>query len=402
MRYRVVLLLIGGLLTAGLIPISDSRAAAIYNLGSGGTASVGIAVNASGQVTGYGNPSPNESYRTFLYSNGTRHDLGSLGGEFSFPHSINSLGQIVGDSEISASPADHAFLYSGAPGNGGSMVDLGTLGGSSSYAYDITDGGQIVGYSDTNGNAARHCFSYTGVPGAGGVMKDMGTLGGNDSGGLAVNAAGQIAGWSEISGSHFEHAFLYTSYKSGSFTLRKMFDLGTLGGTDSVAWALNGAGQVAGWSRLANNVASHAFLHRGDPGIGAGHMDDLGTLGGTDSEAYAINLSGQVVGTSDIAGDSATRAFLYTGTPGAGGHMIDLDAWLDANNPTDGAYWTLTGARDITDSGLITGYGTYNDGPGGLSDGTRAFLLDASALVPEPAHLSLLALTAILAPRRRR
>jgi hypothetical protein len=85
--------------------------------------------------------------------------------------------------------------------------------------------------------------------------------------------------------------------------------------------------------------------------------------------------------------------------------MIDLDAWLDATNPTEGAKWTLTEALGLTDGGLITGDGTYNYGPGGLTDGTRAFLLDASALlpVPEPMSLSLLTLVgATLLLRRPR
>jgi hypothetical protein len=106
------------------------------------------------------------------------------------------------------------------------------------------------------------------------------------------------------------------------------------------------------------------------------------------------------VGDSDTG--TAFHAFLYTGTPGSNGQMIDLDAWLDANNPVEGAKWTLTDAYGLTDTGLITGMATYNDGPGGLSDGTRAFLLDASSLVPEPGSLSLLAVAGLALMRRRR
>jgi hypothetical protein len=78
--------------------------------------------------------------------------------------------------------------------------------------------------------------------------------------------------------------------------------------------------------------------------------------------------------------------------------MIDLDAWLDANDPVEGAKWTLTAARGITDTGLITGYGDYNDG---VTSATRAFVLDASALVPEPGSLSLLGLGTMALPGRR-
>jgi hypothetical protein len=100
------------------------------------------------------------------------------------------------------------------------------------------------------------------------------------------------------------------------------------------------------------------------------------------------------------------HAFLYDGTPGSDGHMLDLDTWLDANNPIEGAKWTLSdGFPQISissNTGWITGLGIYDpDGPGGIAAAERAYLLDASSLVPEPAGLTLLAGGALAIRRRR-
>jgi MYXO-CTERM domain-containing protein len=80
--------------------------------------------------------------------------------------------------------------------------------------------------------------------------------------------------------------------------------------------------------------------------------------------------------------------------------MIDLTAWLAANNPAEAAKWTLAYAYGLTDSGLIVGDGFYNDGVPEHT-GDRAFLLDASSLVPEPAGLALGALGSLTLLRRR-
>jgi probable HAF family extracellular repeat protein len=96
-------------------------------------------------------------------------------------------------------------------------------------------------------------------------------------------------------------------------TTYTLTDLGTLGGSESFAYAINEAGQVIGHSYLAGDTAQHAFVWD------AGVMTDLGTFGGSESFAYDINEAGQVVGTADIAEDDFTHAFLWEG-----GVMTDL------------------------------------------------------------------------------
>lgn len=75
-----------------------------------------------------------------------------------------------------------------------------------------------------------------------------------------------------------------------------MIDLGTLGGTSSVAYSVNSKGWVAGAASLPGNTAQHAVLWR------MGRKTDLGTLGGPNSTAYfPLNDRGEVSGFSDTA-----------------------------------------------------------------------------------------------------
>jgi probable HAF family extracellular repeat protein len=369
--------LFAGLVTLALRSSCPAAAVAtIYNLGTlGGTYSSGSAINASGQVTGRSAKPGDTTNDAFLYtgtpgSGGVMLDLVGGSGD-----AINTSGQVAGTREVDVSHL-HAFRYIGTPGSGGTMVDLGTLGGADSGGYGINATGQVTGYSATIGNNAYHAFRYSGTPGSGGAMVDLGTLGGAHSYGYGINTVGQVAGSSTTTGSNTYHAFLYSGMPGSGGA---MVDLGTLDGRSySSGVAINDHGQVAGYC-TDDDDNERAFLYTGIPG-GGGAMADLGDFGGGISRAWDLNANGQVVGYSTTA-DAGTHAFLYVGTPSAGGQMIDLDAWLDANNPTEGAKWTLHAAYGVNDTGMIAGEGNYNDGPGGLNDGTRAFLLDARALL---------------------
>jgi probable HAF family extracellular repeat protein len=365
--------------------LANAAAGDIYNLGTlGGTRSEGWGINDAGQVAGAAYMI-GDTYRAFRYtgtpgSGGAMADLGTLGTGYSLGHGINSSGQVAGTSPAGNNPP-RAFRYSDTPGGaGGAMVDLGTLGGtfSNSFGRAINDAGQVAGYGDPAGGSDYHAFRYTGTPGSGGAMADLGTLGGLESHGWGINNAGQVTGWSQRSDG-LTRAFLYTGTDSGG----TMVALGTLGGLESVGLAINNAGQVTGHSDTAvDPYANRAFRYTPGPG---GGMVDLGTPA---SVGHGINDAGFVVG-------EAGPAMLWQ--IDAANTAVNLDAWLDATNPTLGAHWSLSFpgyASDINNNGLVTGLGYYNDGPGGLDDGYRAYILDASSLVgvPEPASLALLAL----------
>ena len=113
-------------------------------------------------------------------------------------------------------------------------------------------------------------------------------------------------------------------------------DLGTLpGGTQSDAVGLNDNEQVVGYAYTSGGV-QHAFLYSG------GSMQDLGTLGGKQVYANAINDSGQVVGgITSSDGSRFLDAFLYSN-----GAMQDLNTLLPSSSG-----WTLESAQGINDSG---------------------------------------------------
>ena len=112
-----------------------------------------------------------------------------------------------------------------------------------------------------------------------------------------------------------------------------MVNLGSLGGTYSVARDVNESGAVVGTSAVAlGDPAFHAFVWTPRP-----ECVDLGTLGGTNSEAYAVSDTGQVVGRSLTSGDAAWHAFVWTrewrhGGPRPAGRLYGQLAYLMNNS----------------------------------------------------------------------
>jgi probable HAF family extracellular repeat protein len=163
----------------------------------------GAALNESGQVTGT-YVVANVQY-AFLYNGGTTQTLGTLGGESSVGMSINASGQITGWSNTSGFEGQggpDAYLYSN-----GVMQDLGTLpGGTSSYGKAINASGQVTGYAITSTDGADqqyHAFLYSD-----GYMRDLGTLSPGGSWGYAIGSSGEVTGTS-IAASGATHAFLF-------------------------------------------------------------------------------------------------------------------------------------------------------------------------------------------------
>jgi probable HAF family extracellular repeat protein len=179
-----------------------------------------------------------------------------------------------------------------------------------------------------------------------------------------------------------------------------MHDLGLLPGMSySIAYAINAAGQVVGYSTNATTSENEAFIWQPDtPNGSTGTMVELDDLPGAHIPVpFAINSHGVVVGTLSILTPStyvSIGAFIwFPDAPNATtGRMLDLNDLIDDADATD---WTLLSASGINDQGQIVGYGSFDpDGPGGSPAIDRGFLLTPT--VPEPATAALMALGALM------
>jgi probable HAF family extracellular repeat protein len=301
-------------------------------------------------------------------ANGIVRDLGALPGvNQSLPVWISNNGFIVGMSgnglldPLTDFPQLRPVLWD----RDRNIHDLGTFGGNTGWATAVNNRGQVAGYATNTNPEDPDVGSFMNgfLPAGqqvraflwnGGSLRDLGTLGGNDAAAQAINENGEVAGLSytntginETTGLPTVHPFVW---RNGT-----MQDLGSLGGTLAMpgsfsfgpfAKFFNEHGDVAGTSMLPGDEDYHAFVWTN------GRMIDLGTLGGNLSEAFAINDAGQVVGLARTTNmPRSYHPFLWEK-----GQMIDLGV---------AAPCTRGGALTINSRGEIAGgFGGCGPDPG--------------------------------------
>jgi probable HAF family extracellular repeat protein len=284
---------------------------------------------------------------------------------------MNEVGQSAGTVTLFGGRS-HAFLWTPAAG----MLDLGTLvGDADSLGLGMNVKGWVVGYSSHAIPGPIPIFfsrPFLWTPTNG--MVDLGTFGGRQGRAYAVNVSGWVVGGSDIDlFSGRQHAFLWTQADG-------MVDLGTLGGDlSSVAIGVNDNGLIVGNSGTLcdriepcdpANAVPHAFMWTPSSG-----MVPLGTFGGVKSRVRALSANGHVVGDSQ---NSAGKYHAFVWTPENG--MVDLGT-LGGNESS---------AVAVNASGHVVGWSDLADGSrhafwwtqaGGMVDlGTLGFNSSAAAI----------------------
>ena len=141
-------------------------------------------------------------------------------------------------------------------------------------------------------------------------VTELGTFGGTQSIAYGVTDDGVVVGQANLTGDSDTNAFVWT--QAGG-----MADLGTLGGNFSAAYAVSADGSVVvGTAYITGSTGDQPF--RWTP---AGGMVSLGSLGGDFGDALGVSADGSVVvGYSFLAGDTYKRAFVWT----QAGGMVNL------------------------------------------------------------------------------
>jgi probable HAF family extracellular repeat protein len=180
------------------------------------------------------------------------------------------------------------------------------------------------------------------------TITDLGTLGGSFSLAYGINDNGQIDGFSTLPGDAVQHSFLI---EKGT-----MIDLGTLGGPNSESFAnLNNAIQVAGSAETSiSDPNGEDFCSFGTHLICLGFvwqngiMTPLDTLGGSNSQAAAINNQGQVAGYAEtgIADPNcpAPQVLQFRPVVWTTGHIAALPLYAA---DTEGAAFWMNNSHDV-------------------------------------------------------
>lgn len=279
------------------------------------------------------------------------------------PGYINDAGDVVGSTWVNGNSIQ-AFVV-----REGRKTLLDNLGGAWGTAYGIGPAGEVLGWStDAQGTTRAVLWRsptptplrvrgvYSAVVGANlggahvgstwihqvqhairwsrqGRPTDLGSLGGTQAYAAAVNREGIVVGAAALPDGTL-HAFRHDG--------TALQDLGTLvAGRASRATAINRHGETVGIADVSD-TGQRAVRFT------AGRVEDLGTLGGDQARAWAINDRGEIVGEStigDLQHPWRTRAFLVRH-----GVMHNLQALL---LPEEQGRWHLTVATSINNSGQI-------------------------------------------------
>ena len=308
-----------------------------------------LGLNDAGQVVGGAVDFQTGTSQAFLYGNGQMLAVGGprAAGFSSFASAIsNPVGSrgnvnVVGNFTSNSNVDDRlGFIqsYSGLLGQLGTAQRFDVPGGVRVSALGVNQAGQVVGSVLGSGGAPNTTLpdgiqrAY--VRSAAGEVTILRTPLSLRAQAVAINQSGLVAG-TYLQNIGFKQ-------RAAVWEGGVVRDLGTLGGGEARANALNDAGTVVGESQVADTLEFlHAFKFRnGTMTRLAGNLDN-----GQFSSAESINAQEQTLGWFSPGGGGVKRLFLHSDSGGA----VDLNPYILGLSGSE----RFTGAIALNASGQI-------------------------------------------------
>ncbi|WP_310497684.1 PEPxxWA-CTERM sorting domain-containing protein [Sandarakinorhabdus sp.] len=338
----------------------------------------------------------------------------------SVARAISANGQITGEAPIGADAVGNTATNYGSVGNLASTAIPGPAGTTNSFTRGINDSGVAAGTAQNNvANTSQAILASTS-----GLTLLNAASGFANAGATGINNGGTVVGYSQSIGIFAaEGTARPISAGQGQQTATVWDALGNastlanpFGNFNSLATAVNAAGQVAGAANRSAGAVSNAVIWNG------ANATALATLGTERSTARSISSTGWVAGRTDQLSDGSFVGSVWDSAgakfglaPVAGCGMSDLRS-INSKNTVVGfslngacsgvataSLWqwngsgfdgfelgslvvnlngfTLQAPQGINDLGQIVGFGFDAQG------NTRGYLLTA---VPEPASWAML------------
>jgi hypothetical protein len=312
-----------------------------------------------------------------------------------FANAVNAAGTIAG---YHVDAADNPTAVVWQPSTGGTYTPQALptpFGAAGASAYSVNASGQVAGFAV---RADQVTFAVVWSPGATGYTASAlpAPVNTHDDVATAINDGGDVTGYVNLTNVGGPLSVAWTPLAGGGYTGHSVF---TVGG--AVVTSINnnrvGAGTDIGGSRAMPLVMVE---FEGDFYASTLPVPIGSSGGGSDTANNADVLVGYADDPEGAAPGHLAAIWLPNDTFW---DYANLDSWLKQMDPTAADHWLLREANFITDSNLVIGDGSYDpDGAGGPQPAyDRSFVLDVSALVPEPGVAGL-ALPAIALLRRRR
>ena len=264
--------------------------------------STAIGITPGGDILGAYSSTDNVIHN-FVLSGGNYNLIDYPGASTTVCNGIGARGEVVGSYVLNG--VSHGFVLSV-----GNFTSFDPPGSAFTTATGINPRGDIVGrYRDAAG--VNHGFILSA-----GQFTTVDFPGASYTGATAINTTDDVVGRYQIAG--VSHGFIL-SRRVRHDARYTVTDLGTLGGSASIAIGINNAGEVAGGANVAGEN-QHPFLWR------AGHMSDLGTLGGPNGNAAGPNGNDGVA----VLVETSTKDPLNEDFCGFGTNLICLGSALRA------------------------------------------------------------------------